>query len=79
MTLPKLDVINLIRNFISTERIVGHKLSQDVVDTTTGEILAEAETLWLQKSLLIPLQNSAVPYVWIQGEEDRRDQSSFQP
>ena len=27
------------------KRIVGHKLSQDVVDTTTGEILAEAETL----------------------------------
>ena len=50
------------------KRIVGHKLSQDVVDTTTGEILAEAETL-VTKKLADTLQNSAVPYVWIQGEE----------
>ncbi|WP_417028792.1 DNA-directed RNA polymerase subunit beta [Blautia sp.] len=50
------------------KRIVGHKLSQDVVDTTTGEILAEAETL-VTKELADTLQNSAVPYVWIQGEE----------
>ena len=48
------------------KRIVGHKLSQDVVDTTTGEILAEAETL-VTKELADTLQNSAVPYVWIQG------------
>ena len=50
------------------KRIVGHKLSQDVVDTTTGEILAEAETL-VTRELADTLQNSAVPYVWIQGEE----------
>ena len=50
------------------KRIVGHKLSQDVVDTTTGEILAEADTL-VTKELADTLQNSAVPYVWIQGEE----------
>ena len=68
MTLPKSDVINLIRSIHFNKRIVGHKLSQDVVDTTTGEILAEAETL-VTKELADTLQNSAVPYVWIQGEE----------
>ena len=44
MILPKSDVINLIRSFISINRIVGHKLAEDVVDTATGEILAEAGT-----------------------------------
>ena len=32
------------------KRIVGHKLAQDVVDTTTGEILAEAETLCYKRA-----------------------------
>ena len=45
MILPKLDVINSIRNFALTNRIVGHELwLRTVVDPSTGEILAEAGT-----------------------------------
>ena len=49
-------------------RIKGHKLAEDVVDMTTGEVLAEAGTT-VDKELAETLQNSAVPYVMIEGLE----------
>ena len=49
-------------------RIKGHTLAEDVVDTTTGEVLAEAGTT-IDKELATTLQNAAVPYVWIQGPD----------
>ena len=49
-------------------RIKGQILAEDVVDETTGEILAEAGTK-IDKELAITLQNAAVPYVMIQTEE----------
>ncbi|MBQ6855866.1 MAG: DNA-directed RNA polymerase subunit beta, partial [Lachnospiraceae bacterium] len=51
-------------------RIVGHVLAEDVVDTTTGEILAEAGKT-VTKEQAIAIQNAAVPYVWLQTEEGR--------
>ena len=47
-------------------RIKGHTLAEDVVDTETGEVLAEAGTT-VDKELAAALQNAAVPYVYIQG------------
>ena len=52
-------------------RIVGHRLAEDVVDASTGEILAEEGTV-VTKEMANTIQNSAVPYVWILGEEDSR-------
>ena len=49
-------------------RITGRVLAEDVVDTTTGEILAEAGTK-ADKELAVRIQNAAVPFVWIQGIE----------
>ena len=49
-------------------RIVGHVLAEDVVDTTTGEILAEQGTK-VTKELATDIQNAGVPFVWIQGEK----------
>ena len=49
-------------------RISGHVLAEDVVDTTTGEILAEAGTE-VTKELATSIQNAAVSFVWIQTEE----------
>ncbi len=48
-------------------RISGQVLAEDVVDTTTGEILAEAGTK-VTRELANSIQNAAVPYVWIQTE-----------
>ena len=49
-------------------RICGHKLAEDVIDTTTGEILAEAGCE-VDRDLADKIQNAAVPYLWIEGEE----------
>ena len=49
-------------------RIVGQILAEDVVNTATGEILAEAGTT-VTKEKAIEIQNAAVPCVWIQTEE----------
>ena len=49
-------------------RLSGHVLAEDVVDTTTGEILAEKGTV-LNREQAQSIQDAAVPYVWLQGEE----------
>ena len=49
-------------------RIVGQIPSEDIVDTSTGEILAEAGKA-ITKDQAIAIQNAAIPYVWIQTEE----------
>jgi len=48
-------------------RIVGHILAEDVVDSSTGEILAKAGDK-LTREAAIKLQNAAVPFVMIQTE-----------
>ncbi|MDW2798535.1 DNA-directed RNA polymerase subunit beta [Clostridium boliviensis] len=52
-------------------RITGHVLTEDVVDTTTGEILAEAGTT-VDKQLATDIQNAAVPFVWLEGVEHKQ-------
>ena len=52
-------------------RITGHVLAENVVDTTTGEILAEAGTT-VDKQLAIDIQNAAVPFVWLEGVEHKQ-------
>ena len=47
-------------------RLNGQVLAEDVVDTTTGEIIAEAGTK-LDKESAMKVQNSAVPFVWVEG------------
>ncbi len=49
-------------------RIHGQVLAEDVVDVSTGEIIAEQGTT-VTRELADNIQNAAVPYVWIQGEE----------
>ena len=51
-------------------RIVGFALAEDVVDTSTGEILAEAGTI-ADRELAGRIQNAAIPYVWVQADERR--------
>ena len=49
-------------------RIRNHVLAEDVVDTTTGEILAAAGTK-VTAQLADQIQNAAIPYVYVQTEE----------
>ena len=49
-------------------RIRGQVLAEDVVNPVTGEIIAEADTK-VDADLAVEIQDSAVPFVWIKGEE----------
>ncbi len=49
-------------------RIRGHVLAEDVVDVSTGEVVAEAGTK-VDADLAVKIQDCGAPYVWIQGEE----------
>ena len=52
-------------------RITGHDLAEDVIDTVTGEILAQAGTT-VDKQLAERIQNAAVPFVWLEGVERKQ-------
>ena len=49
-------------------RITGHIIAEDVVDASTGEVLASAGTK-ATRELAEKIQNAAVPYVVVQTEE----------
>ena len=66
--LAKVGRYKFNKKLMLRNRIAGHKLAEEVVDVTTGEIIAEAGTT-VTKELADQIQNAAVPYVWIQGEE----------
>ena len=65
--LAKVGRYNFNKKLALKNRINGHVLAEDVVDVTTGEIIAEAGTE-VTRSLADDIQNAAVPYVWIQTE-----------
>ena len=66
--LAKVGRYKFNKKLLLRNRIAGHKLAEEVVDVTTGEIMAEAGTV-VDKALADKIQNAAVPYVWIQAEE----------
>ncbi|MDO4345285.1 MAG: DNA-directed RNA polymerase subunit beta [Eubacteriales bacterium] len=66
--LAKVGRYKFNKKLMLRNRIAGHVLAEDVVDVTTGEILAEAGTK-VTRELADKIQNSAVPFVWIQTEE----------
>ena len=49
-------------------RLKGKTLAEDVIDQSTGEILASAGTT-LTEEQAIEIQNAAVPFVWVATEE----------
>ena len=48
-------------------RINGHVIAEDVLDPSTGEVIAAAGTT-ATRELADQIQNAAVPFVWIQTE-----------
>ena len=51
-------------------RLNGHILADDVVDVSTGEIIAEAGTT-CNRAIATKIQNSGVPYVYVDAEGHR--------
>ena len=66
--LAKVGRYKFNKKLMLRNRIRHHILAEDVVDTQTGEILAEAGTK-VTAELADQIQNAAVPFVYIQTEE----------
>ena len=49
-------------------RITGQTAAEDVVSPTTGEVLVEEGTAFTRE-LADKVQNAAVPFIWVKGEE----------
>ena len=66
--LAKVGRYKFNKKLMLRNRIRGHILAEDVIDTTTGELLAAAGTK-VTAELADTIQNSAVPFVYIETEE----------
>ena len=66
--LAKVGRYKFNKKLMLRNRIAGHVLAEDVIDPTTGEVIAEAGTQ-VSRELADTIQNAAVPYVMIQTEE----------
>src|SRR5699024_3936436 len=66
--LAKVGRYKFNKKLLLRNRIAGHVLAEDVVDVTTGEIIAEKGTT-VTKEMADAIQNEEGPFVWIQAEE----------
>ena len=66
--LAKVGRYKFNKKLMFRNRIAGHRLAQDVLDPSTGEILFEAGVR-LTKEQADTIQNAAVPYVYVETEE----------
>ena len=53
-------------------RVTGQLLAEDVVSAVTGEVVAEKGTK-ITRELAGMIQNSAAPYIWVEGEDESRN------
>ncbi|MBO5157965.1 MAG: DNA-directed RNA polymerase subunit beta [Lachnospiraceae bacterium] len=68
--LAKVGRYKFNKKLLLKNRVTGQVLAEDVVDTTTGEIIAEAGAE-ITRDLADVIQNAAIPYIWVKGEEER--------
>ena len=68
--LAKVGRYKFNKKLMFRNRIAGHRLAQDVLDPSTGEILFEAGVR-LTKEQADAIQNAAVPYVYVETEEKK--------
>ncbi len=66
--LAKVGRYKFNKKLMFRNRIRNHVLAEDVIDTSTGEVLANAGDT-VTAEMADTIQNAAVPYVWIQTEE----------
>ncbi len=66
--LAKVGRYKFNKKLMLRNRIRNHVLAEDVIDMSTGEVLAAAGDT-VTAEMADAIQNAAVPYVWIQTEE----------
>ncbi len=60
------------KKLLLKNRVKGQVLAEDVASTITGEVIAAAGTV-ITRELADTIQNAAVPYLWVKGEESSRN------
>ena len=62
--LAKVGRYKFNKKLLLRNRVVGKELAEDVVDMTTGEVLATEGTL-ITEALADTIQNAAIPYIYV--------------
>ncbi len=70
--LAKVGRYKFNKKLLLRNRVKGQTLAEEVVSTVTGEVIAEAGTV-ITRELADTIQNSAVPFLWVKGEESTRN------
>ena len=70
--LAKVGRYKFNKKLMLKNRIAGCILAEDAVSQLTGEIVAEKGTK-ITRELAVKIQNNAVPYLWVEGEDEERN------
>ena len=70
--LAKVGRYKFNKKLMLRNRVNGQVLAEDVVSPLTGEIVAEKGTK-ITRELADTIQNNAVPFIWVEGEDESRN------
>ena len=70
--LAKVGRYKFNKKLMLRNRVAGQILAEDVVNPVTGEIVAEKGTK-ITREIADTIQNSAAPYLWVEGEDESRN------
>ena len=70
--LAKVGRYKFNKKLLLKNRVSGQILAEDAVSAITGEVVAEKGTK-ITREIADMIQNAAVPYIWIEGEETSRN------
>ena len=70
--LAKVGRYKFNKKLLLKNRVSGQILAEDAVSAITGEVVAEKGTK-ITREIADMIQNAAVPYIWVEGEESSRN------
>ena len=70
--LAKVGRYKFNKKLLFKNRVSGQILAEDAVSAITGEVVAEKGTK-ITREIADMIQNAAVPYIWVEGEETSRN------
>ena len=70
--LAKVGRYKFNKKLLIKNRVSGQILAEDAVSAITGEVVAEKGTK-ITREIADMIQNAAVPYIWVEGEETSRN------
>ena len=70
--LAKVGRYKFNKKLMLKNRVTGRILAEDVVSPITGDVVAEKGTK-ITREIADAIQNSAAPYLWVEGEDESRN------